>query len=289
MVKRESVWKVVRFCALVVVGSAIFALGFDLFLEPNGINVGGMTGLGMVIREMIGVGTVGLISALLNVPLFLLGFRHLGKKFFFGSLLGLVVSTLFLELFAAIPVPQVEPLLAALYGGLLTGIGLGLVFLPGASTGGSDIVARLVKRRFREARLGKLMMALDVLIVTLTGVVFHDVNKTLYSVITLYVCSVALDGVLYGLDYSTVALIISERYEEIAAAIDSQLDRGITYLNGKGFYTKKDKVVLLCAVRKRQAGQLKELVSSIDPDAFLILQEAHQVLGNGFKGYSDNI
>ena len=133
------------------------------------------------------------------------------------------------------------------------------------------------------------MMALDVLIVTLTGVVFHDVNKTLYSVITLYVCSVALDGVLYGLDYSTVALIISERYEEIAAAIDSQLDRGITYLNGKGFYTKKDKVVLLCAVRKRQAGQLKELVSSIDPDAFLILQEAHQVLGNGFKGYSDNI
>ena len=116
MVKRESVWKVVRFCALVVVGSAIFALGFDLFLEPNGINVGGMTGLGMVIREIIGVGTVGLISALLNVPLFLLGFRHLGKKFFFGSLLGLVVSTLFLELFAAIPVPQVEPLLAALYG-----------------------------------------------------------------------------------------------------------------------------------------------------------------------------
>ena len=287
--KRDSIWRLARFCGLVVLGSAVFALGFDLFLEPNAINVGGMTGLAMVICKAIGTGTVGLVSALLNVPLFLLGYRQLGKKFFFGSLLGMVVSTLFLELFTALPVPQTEPLLGALYGGLLSGAGLGMVFLPGASTGGSDIIARLLKRRFRELKLGKLMLALDVVIVVMTGVVFHDINKTLYSVITLYICSVALDGVLYGLDYSTVAMIISEQYEKIAEAIDRQLDRGVTYLNGRGFYTKKDKVVLLCAMRKRQAGQLKELVSSIDPEAFMILQDAHQVLGNGFKGYSDNL
>lgn len=287
--QHKSVWKTLRFCGLIALGSATFALGFDLFLEPNAVNVGGMTGLAMVIRKIIGIGSVGLISALLNVPLFLLGYRYLGRKFFIGSLLGTLFSSLFLELFTLIPAPQTEPLLGALYGGLFSGAGLGMVFLAGASTGGTDIIVRFLKRQFPDLRLGKLMMALDVAIALLTGFVFHDINKTLYSIITLYVCSVALDGVLYGLDYSTVAIVISDTHEEIAQAINAQLDRGVTYLSGQGFYTKKDKVVLLCAVRKRQVGQLKELVSTIDPNAFMILQEAHQVLGEGFKGYSDNI
>lgn len=287
--QHRPVWKMLRFCGMIALGSAIFALGFDLFLEPNAVNVGGMTGLAMVIRKVIGMGSVGLISALLNVPLFLLGYRYLGRKFFIGSLLGTLFSALFLELFTLLPVPETEPLLGALYGGLFSGVGLGLVFLAGASTGGTDIIVRFLKRKFPDLRLGKLMLALDVAIALLTGFVFHDINKTLYSIITLYVCSVSLDGVLYGLDYSTVAMIISDRFEQIAQSIDRQLDRGVTYLDGKGFYSQQDKTVLLCAVRKRQVGQLKELVSTIDPNAFMILQEAHQVLGEGFKGYTDNL
>ncbi len=287
--QNSPVWKMLRFCGMIALGSATFALGFDLFLEPNAVNVGGMTGLAMVIRKVIGMGSVGLISALLNVPLFLLGYRYLGRKFFIGSLLGTLFSALFLELFTLLPVPETEPLLGALYGGLFSGVGLGLVFLAGASTGGTDIIVRFLKRKFPDLRLGKLMLALDVAIALLTGFVFHDINKTLYSIITLYVCSVSLDGVLYGLDYSTVAMIISDHFEQIAQSIDRQLDRGVTYLDGKGFYSQQDKTVLLCAVRKRQVGQLKELVSTIDPNAFMILQEAHQVLGEGFKGYSDNL
>lgn len=287
--QNRPVWKMLRFCGMIALGSATFALGFDLFLEPNAVNVGGMTGLAMVIRKVIGMGSVGLISALLNVPLFLLGYRYLGRKFFIGSLLGTLFSALFLELFTLLPVPETEPLLGALYGGLFSGVGLGLVFLAGASTGGTDIIVRFLKRKFPDLRLGKLMLALDVAIALLTGFVFHDINKTLYSIITLYVCSVSLDGVLYGLDYSTVAMIISDHFEQIAQSIDRQLDRGVTYLDGKGFYSQQDKTVLLCAVRKRQVGQLKELVSTIDPNAFMILQEAHQVLGEGFKGYSDNL
>lgn len=287
--QNRPVWKMLRFCGMIALGSATFALGFDLFLEPNAVNVGGMTGLAMVIRKVIGMGSVGLISALLNVPLFLLGYRYLGRKFFIGSLLGTLFSALFLELFTLLPVPETEPLLGALYGGLFSGVGLGLVFLAGASTGGTDIIVRFLKRKFPDLRLGKLMLALDVAIALLTGFVFHDINKTLYSIITLYVCSVSLDGVLYGLDYSTVAMIISDHFEQIAQSIDRQLDRGVTYLDGRGFYSQQDKTVLLCAVRKRQVGQLKELVSTIDPNAFMILQEAHQVLGEGFKGYSDNL
>lgn len=287
--QNRPVWKMLRFCGMIALGSATFALGFDLFLEPNAVNVGGMTGLAMVIRKVIGMGSVGLISALLNVPLFLLGYRYLGRKFFIGSLLGTLFSALFLELFTLLPVPETEPLLGALYGGLFSGVGLGLVFLADASTGGTDIIVRFLKRKFPDLRLGKLMLALDVAIALLTGFVFHDINKTLYSIITLYVCSVSLDGVLYGLDYSTVAMIISDHFEQIAQSIDRQLDRGVTYLDGRGFYSQQDKTVLLCAVRKRQVGQLKELVSTIDPNAFMILQEAHQVLGEGFKGYSDNL
>lgn len=287
--QNRPVWKMLRFCGMIALGSATFALGFDLFLEPNAVNVGGMTGLAMVIRKVIGMGSVGLISALLNVPLFLLGYRYLGRKFFIGSLLGTLFSALFLELFTLLPIPETEPLLGALYGGLFSGVGLGLVFLAGASTGGTDIIVRFLKRKFPDLRLGKLMLALDVAIALLTGFVFHDINKTLYSIITLYVCSVSLDGVLYGLDYSTVAMIISDHFEQIAQSIDRQLDRGVTYLDGRGFYSQQDKTVLLCAVRKRQVGQLKELVSTIDPNAFMILQEAHQVLGEGFKGYSDNL
>ncbi len=274
---------------LIVLGSATFALGFDLFLEPNLINIGGMTGAAMLIRSVLGFGSVGIITAILNVPLFLLGFRYLGRRFFLGSVCGMLMVSVFLEMFSVIPVPQTEILLGVLYGGVLTGAGLGLVFLSGASTGGMDIVASLLRRKFRELPLGKLMLMLDVLVVALTGVVYHDVSKALYSAVTLYVSSMVLDAVLYGLDYSTVALIISSNYREIADAIDRELERGVTMLDGRGGYTGVERTVLLVAVRKRQSAQLKQLCQRIDPDAFVILQQAHQVLGNGFGRYTDSL
>ena len=281
----------VRNFLMIALGSAIFSLGFDLFLEPAGISCGGVSGIAMLIvyATRSKFLTVGILSALINLPLFFFGYRKIGKLFFFGSLLGMVVTSVGFDLFARIlPIPQTEPLVAAIFGGVIIGGGLGIVFIAGASTGGVDIVARLLKLKFRNFPIGKILLCMDLCTAVATGIVYGEFNNTLYSVITLVISSVVLDKVVYGMDYSKVALIISDRYEEIAQAIDSQLDRGVTLLRGQGFYRRSDKFVLLSAVKRKQLAQLKDLVMSIDPDAFLILQDAHQVLGDGFKRYDRN-
>lgn len=278
----------VKNLVLIVIGTVLFALGFDLFLDPNSINVGGVSGIGMILEHVTGLGSVALWSLLINVPLFLISIRGVSRNFFLGSLLGMLLSNLFLELLLAVEPPVTEPLLAALYGGLLTGLGLGLVFIAGASTGGVDIVARLLRPRFPNLPIGRIILCIDIVTVTLTGIVFRDINKALYSAVTLYVSSLALDGVVYGLDYSTVALVISDHHDPIAKAITDKLERGVTVLDGRGYYSGQEKQVLLSAIKKRQAAELKQLVMDIDPDAFIILQEAHQVLGDGFKRYSKN-
>lgn len=287
--RRSSALRLLRDYALIALGCLIFALGFDLFMEPHSINVGGVSGVAMLLVEVTGIGSVGVFTVLLNVPLFLMGYKVLGKRFFFGSLFGMLASSLFLDVCSIIPAPQTETLLGALFGGVLSGVGIGLVFMGHASTGGSDIIARLLKRKFRDLKMGKLMLMVDLVIVAFTGVVFRDISKALYSVVILYVSAEVMDAILYGLDYSTVALIITERYDEVYAAIGNQLDRGATFLDGRGGYTGAPKTVIMTAVSRRQVSDLKQLVQSIDPNAFMILQEAHQVLGEGFKRYSDEL
>ena len=273
---------------LMAAGCALFGLGFDLFLEPNHMNAGGVSGIGQLLEHILGFGSMAFWSLMINVPLFLVSIRGVGKEFFFGSLVGMLLMNLFIEVFLLLPAPETEPLLAALYGGLLTGAGCGLIFISGASSGGVDILARLLRPKFPAMPIGKLILAMDIITVSLTGLVFGDINKALYSAVTLYVCSIALDGVVYGLDYSTVALIISNHHDAIAAQITDKLERGVTMLDGRGYYSGQDKQVLLSAIKKRQAAELKQLVMEIDPDAFIILQEAHQVLGDGFKRYTKN-
>lgn len=287
--KRSALWPWIRMFSLTVLGSAIFSLGFDLFMQPHQINIGGVSGVAMLLTTLVGRGSVGLFSLMINIPLFLLGGHHLGKKFFFGSLVGALACSVFLDLFALLPIPQTDVMLAALYGGILSGVGIGLVFLGGASTGGTDIVVKLLRRRFRTLPLGRLMLAVDLVVITLTGVVYHDISKALYSAVPLYVSSVVMDGLIYGLDYSTVALIISDEFSAITAAIEEKLDRGVTILDGQGGYSGERKQVLLCAIRRRQVPQLKDLVREIDPAAFVILQEAHQVLGEGFRRNGDEM
>ena len=287
--KRDT-WKTIwQMGWKITLGCAVFALGFDLFLEPNDLNVGGMSGLAMVLRKLLGFGSIGVLTAMLNVPLFLLGAKKLGTKFLFGSLAGMLLSSLFIDLFAGIPKPGTEILLDSLYGGLFVGAGLGLVFLAGATTGGSDIAAKLLRRRFRSASLGKVMLVIDLAIITLTGIVFQDLSKTLYSALPLAVSSLVMDQLLYGLDHSTVALIISERYEQVSKAIEIRLDRGATVLDGSGSYTGKPRPVLMSAVRQRELPEVKAIVREIDPDAFVILLPAHQVLGEGFRRTTDEL
>ena len=287
--KREIIWRELKFVGTILLGCTVFSLGFDLFLDPNNINVGGITGIAMILRELLGFGSIGAYFAAINIPLFLLGYKELGRRFFIGSMLGMLFSTVLLDLLTIIPVPKIDLMLAALYGGGLTGLGLGLVFMAGASTGGSDIMAKLLRKRFRRLKLSRLMLILDIITVTLTGVVFHDITRTLYSALPLYVSALVMDSVIYGLDYSSMALIISDKYSEIVAEIARKLERGTTLLDAHGGYHGDSRQVVMCAIRRRQITELKDLVSRIDPNAFMILQDAHQVLGEGFMRCSDTI
>ena len=267
------------------VGSAVFALGFAMFLEPNHMNPGGVSGLAQVLVELLGFGSVGTLSILINLPLFVLGGLKIGKRFFFGSMIGMFLSSILIDAFAAIAITT-EPLVGALYGGVCCGLGLGVVFAAGTSTGGSDILVRLLKLRYRNVPIGQISMSLDAIVVVLTGLVFQDVTNALYTGITAFICGKVVDAVVYRFDYSNVALIVSKEYEAIAHAIGKKLDRGATFLHGEGSYSHKETKVVLAAVKKQQITELKELVVEIDPNAFIIVQEAHQVLGDGFARYS---
>ena len=282
----KQIWNHIRWLVLTAIGSAVFALGFALFLIPNEINTGGISGLAMILRELLGFGSVGILALLMNIPLFLIGGLKIGRRFFAGSLVGMVVSSVLMDVFSVLSFQTPDPLLGGLYGGVICGTGLGLVFLAGASTGGSDIVVRLVKKKYRNLPIGRISIMFDAMVVLLTGVVFRDISKALYSGVVVFVCGQVIDAMVYRFDYSRVALIVSREHAAIARAIGEKLDRGATYLHGAGSYSGQDMEIVLTVVRKGQLAELKELVMDIDKSAFVIVQEAHQVLGDGFSNYS---
>lgn len=269
-----------------VLGSAIFALGFDLFLVPHGLNAGGISGLAMIVEALTGVLSIGMITAVINLPLFFIGGMKIGKEFFWLSLVGMIFSSLLIDLFAMLPLPSADPLLCALYGGVCCGVGLGMVFATGGSTGGSDIVVRLLKLKWQHVPIGVISTVFDLCVAVLTGIVFRDVTKALYSGVAIFVTGKVIDTVVYSFDFSKVAIIISPSYEQIVQAIDQKLDRGATYLDGQGSYSGKDTKVVLTAVKRQQVAELKKLIMEIDANAFVIVQDAHQVLGDGFASYS---
>ncbi len=269
-----------------IVGCALFALGFDLFLSPNGLNAGGISGLAMILVHLTGFATIGSLTALINLPLFVIGGMKVGKKFFFGSMIGMVFSSLFIDLFTLLPVPETDPMLAAVYGGVICGFGLGVVFTSGGSTGGSDIVVRLLKLKWRNVPIGVINMCFDLCVAVLTGIVFQNVNDAMYSGVAIFVTGKIIDAVVYRFDYSKVAIIITKEHDKVAEIISDKLGRGATFLHGEGTYTREPTKVVISAIKKQQLSDLKELVVGIDPDAFIIVQEAHQVLGDGFARYS---
>lgn len=270
----------------ITVGCALFGLGFNLFLVPNRLNAGGLTGLAMSLIHLLGRGSVGTVTAIMNLPLFALAGVKIGRKFFAGSLVGMVLSATFIDLFSLLPAPETEPLIGALYGGVTCGLGLGLVFANGVSTGGSDIIVRLLKMKYRNMPIGSITICFDACVAVLSGIVFKDITVTLYSGVSIFIIGLVIDAVVYRFDYSKVALIITKDYQNVARVISQRLDRGVTFLQGEGAYTGQPTKVVLTAVKKQQLADLKQFVVEADPNAFIIVQEAHQVLGDGFARYS---
>lgn len=270
----------------IAAGSVLFALGFNLFLLPNELNAGGISGLAMIAVHVLDFGSVGMITMLVNLPLFAVGGIKIGKKFFFGSLAGMIASSVALDALAGLPYPAVDPLLAALYGGAMCGLGLGLVFSLGASTGGSDIIVRLLKRKMQNVPIGTINICFDLAVAALTGMTFRNISSALYSGVAIFITGKVIDAVVYRFDYSKVVVIISDYHEQIVRVITEDLDRGVTYLHGEGAYSNSSKKVIFSVVKKQQIAELKRFVVKIDPNAFIVVQDAHQVLGEGFGRYS---
>ncbi len=269
-----------------LVGCLLFGLGFNLFLQPNGLNAGGISGLSMIFVHLTKLGSVGLITAIVNLPLFAIAGVRIGKRFFLYSLIGMLLSSGLIDLLALLPKPETEPLIGALYGGLLCGAGMGVVFSGGGSTGGSDIIVRLLKKKWPNTPIGIISMCFDLAVVAVTGIAFQNVELALYSGVAIFVSGRVIDAVVYSFDYSRVALIISEHSDAVAARITEELSRGVTFLHGEGAYKRKQTKVILTAVKRQQLAELKQLVVDTDPNAFIIVQEAHQVLGDGFSRYT---
>lgn len=275
----------VRSCGIITLGAVIYALAFDWFVAPNQIAMCGVTGLAQIVNALVPVLPVGVLSILVNVPLFLAGWRLLGGRLLVSSLYAMAVSSLAIDVIAWMHTfPPMDPILATLYGGAGMGVGLGLVFSQGATTGGTDIIGKLLKLKFPWLPIGKLVMIPDMVVVILAAVVFGTVNAALYGLIQMYLLSKVMDMILYGWDTSRVAYIITDRWEETVQGL-LDMNRGVTLLQGKGAYTGAEKQVLLVAFRQREIVPIKRMLREIDPKAFFIVCDAHEILGEGFGDY----
>ena len=278
MKARKVLWKY----AVITLGSVLYAFSFNLFLTPNHIAPGGVSGIAIVINYLTSF-PVGVMILVLNIPLFILSFLKFGGAFLFSSFYATALGSVIIDLTTKIPPFTSEPILSSIYGGILMGAGLGLVFAYGATTGGSDIISRLIKLRFPHISMGRMMLCVDFVVITISAFVFQNVNSALYAIITLYISSKVIDVIIYGTDYEKLAYIISDKSEEISRKIQDELLRGVTLLHGEGGYTNRQKKIIMVALKQQQAAKAAEIVRKIDPNAFVIVVAAHEIFGDGFE------
>ena len=287
MKSKNPILRVLYDYGVIVLGCAIYAVSFNWFFQPNNISMGGFTGVAQIINRLIPVMPVGVTSILLNIPLFIIGVRKQGVKLLVASLSAMGVSSLMIDGLNMVYTfqPMEEPLLACIYGGGLGGVSMGLLMTVGATTGGSDLAARLLKYKLRHLSIGRLCLGIDVSVICLYAITFRSVNNALYGIIAMYISSLTMDMVIYGSINAKMAYIISGRSEEILKAL-LEMNLGITLLEGRGGFSGDKKQVVLCAFKRSQIAPIKAAVTTIDPGAFIIVCEAHEVLGEGFGEYS---
>ncbi len=281
---KDYVWQYV----LIIIGSALFAAGFQFFLYPNSIIVGGVSGIAMIINYLTDL-PVGVMNIVLNIPLFIIAWRQFGTKFVIGSFVGMMLSSVFVDLFALVSYsPTDDMLLACIIGGAIKGLGMGIIYYAGATTGGTDIIAKFVRLKYPYINFGTLILITDAIIILAFAIIFHKVEGAMYAVIAMFVVSRVIDLVLYGVDNSNVCYIISEKSEQLVNDITDSLHRGVTILEGEGAYSHQNKQVLLCVVKRTQVSDIRKIIKSVDENAFFIITDAKNVFGKGFGDISDN-
>ena len=273
---------------LIVLGSVIYAVGFQYFMFPNRIVSGGISGIAMILNHFTHW-PVGMMVIAMNVPLFLIAWRHFGLDYLIGSLVGTAVSSIFVDLFASTGiVATTDPMLGSIIGGVIKGAGMGIIYYVGASTGGIDIVAKMLRQKYQQINFGTIVLILDVVIVVVYALVLDLYESAMYSLIGMYVVSKVVDLALYGIDNSSLCYIVSEKSEELAREILSgHVHRGVTILEGEGAYSHQRKNVILCVIKRTQMGEMRRLVRRMDEHAFFIVTDAKNVFGTGFENISE--
>lgn len=264
-------------------GGIIYGSGVVAFIQPNEISPGGVTGISTIIHHVWGFPT-GTMVLILNIPLQAMGWRKFGLGFIAKTAIATLASGFSLDLMELLlPAYTGNRLMAALFGGVLMGAGLALVFLRGSTTGGTDILAKLLRLRFPYLSMGRMILFIDTVIILTAALVYRDIESALYSVIALFCSSRTVDSLLYGADRGKLVFIVTKHPETMANNIFAEMRRGVTVLDATGGYTKSHKAMLMCAVRRQEASRLHAVVKKSDPEAFLVVTEAGEILGEGFK------
>lgn len=275
------------------VGCIIYAIGLGLFLDPNGLCPAGVSGLALVVNhwiEYIHGSTplsTGTIIVLLNVPIMAVGIWRLGWRFFFSTIVATVLSSALIDLLQAFFAPFTnEPLLASILGGAFMSFGMGMVFRAGATTGGTDVIVRVLRTKYKHIKTGQLFWIIDGTVVVIFSLSMRSMETFLYAIITLAVQTFVIDAVLYGTDSAKLLYIVSDKHEEISRHLLEKLDTGVTLIQATGAYTGKDKQVVMCVVKKQLLPRVREFVCQTDPSAFMIVTKATEIFGEGYKSHT---
>lgn len=269
---------------LMTAGSFIYAVAISLFLDPNNLAPGGVTGISIIFNRLFSIST-GTMIFLLNIPIMLLGLWKLGGKLIVSTAYCIILTSVFTDVLGRLGAITEEPLLAALAGAVLVAVGMGGVFKAGATTGGTDIIIKVLRLKMPHMKTGVLYLIMDAIVVTAAAFVFKDIDRALYAGIAVFVASFTLDLVLYGRDGAKLIYIISDNSKKIATRLLEELDIGVTYINGQGAYSGKDKKVIMCVMRKQIAPRTEAIIKEEDPEAFMIVSSATEIFGQGYKSY----
>ena len=280
--KNNQVLSVILNMLGITAGSFVYACGISLFLDPNDLAPGGIVGLSVIFNRILGIET-GTLYFILNIPIMFLGLWKFGLRFIASTFFSIILNSVFTNVLAGVGAVTSEPLLAALAGSILVGVGVAIVFKSKATTGGTDIIVKVIHEKYKHLKTGAIFLLTDVIIVTASGFVFKDFNIIMYAFIAVFVTGKVMDMVLYGGDEAKLFYIISDHPERIAERILKDIDIGVTFLSGKGAYSRREKQVILCVARKQQGPAIEEIVKQEDRDAFMIISSANEIYGEGYK------
>ena len=281
--------RILKDYAIITVSCLVYAFAFNCFFQTNGLAMGGFTGIAQVLHRLMPFLPVGVTVFVMNVPLMIIGVKKEGWKLLFASVYAIFISSLMIDgMDYLMDFPAMDPLLASIYGGVLMGVALGLMMLKSATTGGTELAARLLRYVIRNLSIGKLCLVIDVTVVTIYAITFQSIHNALYGVIAMYVCSIAMDMVVYGSVNAKLTMIISDKVPEITEKL-MEMGLGGTILSGKGAFTGVQRNVLMCVAKPSKKTQIREVVAAIDPEkAFIIVTDAREVFGEGFGEYGSD-